>query len=431
MQVAQTRISLLTRWQSSKIWVGPGIWAIADQGQFAASNFAFNVLLAKWLVPSEFGLFALTYSALLLVGTVHTSLIVEPMLIFGSGRYGHQLRQYFAAILRGHAAFSLVVAVALGFIALSLRFAGAHQFAAASMSGALAAPFVFLLWVGRRACYVVREPRLAAAGGFFYMVATLVGGYALGYHGMLTAPTALAWLATVSLGSSAWLFFSLRRRIQQTNERVRLQVFLLDHWVYGRWALFANAMAWFPGSISLFFLSWRASLASAGVLKALMNLVLPVMHVNAALATLLVPSLVRLKVDEQFGATLRATTLVVAGTCAGYWVMLAVFHKQIVRFVYGDLYLPHSGLLLLLGALPLMSAISMIYGAAIRSLERPDRLALAQAMGATTAIVLGYLAVIRWDLLGAIVGTLSGYTVAATASWRSYKALRNSISSGA
>ncbi|MGH7626911.1 MAG: hypothetical protein ACREOJ_16545, partial [Gemmatimonadaceae bacterium] len=83
-------------------WAGRGVWAITDQGLFAVSNFAMNILLARWLTPTEYGAFAIAYSVFLLFGTLHTALLTEPMLIFGSVKYEADFAAYMRVLLRGH-----------------------------------------------------------------------------------------------------------------------------------------------------------------------------------------------------------------------------------------------------------------------------------------------------------------------------------------
>src|SRR5439155_722855 len=75
-------------------WVGRGSWAIADQGLFAGTNFLLNVMLARWLSPGEYGAFAVGLAAVFFVGTFHSALLTEPMLVFGPGKYADRAGAY-------------------------------------------------------------------------------------------------------------------------------------------------------------------------------------------------------------------------------------------------------------------------------------------------------------------------------------------------
>src|SRR5437667_12256097 len=64
-----------------------GGFAFLDQGLFAASNFFVNVLMARWLPPSQYGVFSVAFSLFLVLGTFHTAFLIEPMMVFGSSKY--------------------------------------------------------------------------------------------------------------------------------------------------------------------------------------------------------------------------------------------------------------------------------------------------------------------------------------------------------
>src|SRR3979409_2655145 len=84
------------------IWIRRGSWAIADQGLFAMANVLLNVMLARWLAPAEYGAFAVAYSAFLFIGALHAALLIEPMLVFGPGRYASRLAGYLNVLIRGN-----------------------------------------------------------------------------------------------------------------------------------------------------------------------------------------------------------------------------------------------------------------------------------------------------------------------------------------
>jgi hypothetical protein len=82
-------------------WLEGGFWAILDQSLFAISNFALNLLLAHWLSPQDYGAFAAVFAVFLLIGTLHTGPLTEPMLVLGSGRYKNRLTEHLGTLLEG------------------------------------------------------------------------------------------------------------------------------------------------------------------------------------------------------------------------------------------------------------------------------------------------------------------------------------------
>ena len=63
-------------------WVTKGGLAILDQGLISGSNFLIGILLARWLVPAQYGAFSLAFSVFLFLSYVYQSLLSEPQACF-------------------------------------------------------------------------------------------------------------------------------------------------------------------------------------------------------------------------------------------------------------------------------------------------------------------------------------------------------------
>lgn len=391
-----------------------GFWAIADQGLFATSNFAVNVLLANWLAPHEYGAFGLAFAIFLLVGRLHQATLLEPMLVFGPGRYKERMSEYLGALVYGHFAF-----VALGSLALLLSSLG---FALWDLGGlsvvmltlALAEPFLLLLWLMRRACYVRLEPHLSASGGALYMALMLAGAYGVYLGGWLSAASALGVMAASSLAVSLWLAVRLRIKRPPLRGGALVRDVFGSHWKYGRWSTMNATLGWVPENIFYLILPIWGGLAAAASFRALMNLIAPVLQGARALSNLLLPSLVRARAKghaELGSKTLSALILFTLGP-AVYWVLLGLFHAPLVSLLYNGRYTEHAGLLWLLGLYPALYGVQLVLGYSVRALERPDLLLLAYALPAVTALALGLGLIHLLGIAGGVVGLLVSQVVA-------------------
>src|SRR2546421_491671 len=83
--------------------------ALLDQACFSGANFLLYMLLARWLTPADYGVFALVFSVYLFLLGLHTGLIPEPLSVFGRGTYCAELADYGSRGLRLHALLSLVL----------------------------------------------------------------------------------------------------------------------------------------------------------------------------------------------------------------------------------------------------------------------------------------------------------------------------------
>ena len=384
-----------------------------DQGLFASSNFALNILLARWLTPQEYGAFGLAFAVFLFVGSMQQATLIEPMLVFGPGRYRERLPEYLGTLIYGHLGFSALGSIALLLAGLGFAFWGSPEIFEALLALALAGPFILLLWLMRRACYVRLEPRLAASGGACYMALMVAGALGLYWGGWLSTSTALGVMGGSSLLVSLWVM----RRLRVKLPSLRKDSFALDtlehHWKYGRWSIANKALAWVPHNIFYLLLPVWGGLAAGASFRALMNLLMPVLQANAALAVLLLPVFVRSRDSSSFGTQVRSALLPFVLFSGMYWAVLGIFHDPIVDLAYGGRYAASASQLWLLGLVPIVVAVKEVVSQALRALERPDWLFFAFMISALVTLTVGTWVVYSWGSVGAGVGLLVSHGTAA------------------
>jgi O-antigen/teichoic acid export membrane protein len=400
----------LQRWLP---WVGKGSLAVLDQGLFAGSNFLLNVLLARWLAPTDYGAFALAYSVFLLLLVLHSALLTAPMLVFGPGKYRERFPEYLGILLRGHFAVMLVVAALLIVTALLLERLYSQAVGQAFFGLAVAGPIVLLLWLLRRAFYARLSPGWAAAGGVIYFVVFIVSILTLRTTGQLTPATSFLTMAAGSFIACLCLLALLRPTMATTSATIRAVA--ADHWRYGKWVTASAGPSWIIDNVYYLVLPAWVGLAAAGGLKALLNLAMPASHTMAAVGVLLQPILVR---DRDRGGlhvmkrTIKVclTLFLLGSTC--YLALLWGFQSRIFQVLYAGKYAYHSSWpLLLVSLLPLAQSVPLVVGAALGALEKPNLAFSASIGGAAASLVLGVPLASRLGVSGALLGFVASYVV--------------------
>lgn len=411
---------------AAKRWLTEGVWAVLDQGLFATSNFALNVLLARWLVPDEYGVFGVGFATFLFVAVLYQATLLEPMLVFGSGKHKDHLPEYLGALVYGHVGFAAVGALALLLAGIGLALAGLKALSVIMFALALTEPFILLLWLMRRACYVRGGPRLAASGGGWYMALMLAGAYVLYRTGWLSAVSALGVMAISSLAVSLFLAVRLGVKVPSLREGGLVRDLIGDHWRYGRWSVINQGLHWIPTNSYYILLPLWAGLAAGASFKAMMNLTMPVLQGVWALSILLLPALVRAR-DEGHGEldsqVRRAVLPFVAGTTL-YWVLLGLLHQPLVSLLYGGRYVEQADLLWIFGLAPVFIAVKLVVGHALRALERPDWLLWAYLVSAVVALALAAVLMPVWGVAGAATGLAVSQAITAVLVLIAYQRLR-------
>jgi O-antigen/teichoic acid export membrane protein len=394
----------MTKTANNRIWIVRGGFALADQACFAVANVLLNVLLAYWLAPSQFGAFAVAYSIFLFCGAIHTALLTEPMLVFGAGRYANQTSAYLRSLLKGHWAITGIASLLMVLAAVVLRLAGSQDLSQAFFGLALATPFSLLTWFGRRTAYVQSKPHHAALLSLSYCVFVVIGLLTLARLHRLSLFSAFVVVAVSGAVSCLPLLFKLGRRSMD-----RVTSVTTTHWQYGRWALANALLMWVPLNFFFVVLSIAVSFEASATLKAISNLVLPLLQANAAFATLLLPALTaRAGNSEQFNQWLTRSLTYFAAMAIAYGAFLATFGSSLVHTLYGGKYDAELNLLWFLLLIPIIDGMTVVLSTATRAQERPDRIFWSQLAMALFVLTVGVVATRVFGLKGAAVTIVAG-----------------------
>lgn len=389
-------------------WALSGAWAVLDQGLFALSNFGINIVLARWLAPHDYGVFTITYSIFLVLGTIHMALLAEPMTVYGAGRYRDRLPDYLAILMQGHYLVTAAASVTLAAVALGLSLMGQRALGLSLFALALANPFILELWLLRRICYVRIGPHLAASGGLTYMIILLAGTSLLFRLGWLSSPLAFVLIGFGSMVSALWLRSRLLSGPPARTAAFRREV-MAQHWEYGRWAVGTGLLG--AVTLNLYYLVmplWHG-LEGAATLKALMNLAMPALQSFLALSVVALPRLVSVRNTAAFDVTVKQLMLICVSAAAVYWLALGLSHSYVVRLLYGGEYARESSLLWGAGMVPIAVAALCVLESALRSLERVDQVFRASVLSSASTCLIGIPLMFLWGPGGAIAGFLVSF----------------------
>jgi O-antigen/teichoic acid export membrane protein len=390
-------------------WIKKGGYAILDQGLISGSNFLVSILLARWLVPEQYGAYAVAFGIFVLLWLVYQSLVLEPMAVFGGSAYRNSLRGYLRSLLWIQVAISLAVAVALG---LSALVAGrtAHS---AGLAGALAgimiaSPCIMFNFLVRRSFYLELSPAKSVLGALVYTSLSLSLLVVIYRRGLLSAFSAFLLIGIAALLTGFYQLVRLRAQLPPSTFIPPVGETWRRHWRYGRWALATAAAGWIPAYIYYPLLSSFGNMAHSGQLKALMNLTLPVEQTKAALSLLFLPYAASVQAREGAsgaGALSLRLTLVSLGVALAYWTFVLPIPGTLFRFLYSGRYAEVAHLL------PIVAFGSIIWSAAsgpaivLRAMESPASVFKAFSVATGVSLLVGIPATWKFGLTGAIWGT--------------------------
>src|SRR6266700_6055382 len=237
-------------WLMGRKWMSRGLFAVIDQGLISGSNFALGVLLARWLGPTEYGVYALAFATFLLLSLVHHALLLEPMSVFGGSAYRSGLPRYLGLLLWIQVLIGSVSFSVLAGAAFVVRAAGVgSQFAPALLGIAFAAPAVLVLWFARRGLYLEYLSRFSAFGALIYAGVLFAALRILYRSWKVSALSAFIVMGAAALIASTFLLVRIRPQLRHMQFRTELTEVGRQHWRYGRWALASTFFIWVPWNL--------------------------------------------------------------------------------------------------------------------------------------------------------------------------------------
>jgi O-antigen/teichoic acid export membrane protein len=390
-------------------WIQKGGFAILDQGLISGSNFVISILLARWLVPEQYGAYAVAFGIFVLLSLVYQSLVLEPMAVFGGSSYRDCLRGYLRSLLWIHIAISLAIGVVFGASALVAReFAQSAVLAGALAGVTFASPCILFFWLARRTFYLELSASKAAAGAFVYTALSMGGLFIVYRRGLLSPFSAFALMGVAALGTGCYNLVRLRAQLRPSASAPGVGESWHRHWGYGRWALASCVANWIPAYIYYPLLSSFGGMAQSGQLKALMNFTLPVEQTKAALSLLFLPYAANVLARNgksgagSLGMRMTMVSLAVSGP---YWAALLLFRHPVFHFLYSGNYSEIAHLLPAVAVGSIFWSACFGPGIALRAMESPASVFTAFALATFLSLLVGIPAAWKFGLSGAIWGT--------------------------
>lgn len=390
-------------------WASRSGFAIADQGFISGSNFLLSIFLARWMSADQYGAYALAFSIFVLLSLVYLSVVLEPMAVFGSSVYRNGLRRYLKSLLWIHLLLTLAIFLILGVssgVAALLSSVGGLPGALVGVT--LASPCVLLFWLARRSFYLELSPASAALGALVYVLVVLGGLYLIHWSGRLSPFTAFLPISVGALLTTALLFYRLNPTLRSSHVMVSTGEVWRRHWGYGRWALASAVASWIPAYIYYPLLTSFSGMAQSGEFKALMNLVLPMQQMQAALSMLFLPYAARVYAEqgrEGVSSIAARLTLLSFATALVYWVAIIPAKESVLHILYSGKYLEVAYLV------PAIAIGSLLWSAVcgssivLRAMESPASVFVAFVASSVVSLAIGIPATRTCGIVGAVWGT--------------------------
>jgi O-antigen/teichoic acid export membrane protein len=308
-------------WRLAHRWKRRVLFAFIDQGVYSAANFLVTILYASWLPLDDFGRYVVIWTAALFVEAIQTPLIVDslPAIVSRHTRTNRaRLDSSAFWVVLGYSGISSAVLLAAALVI------GVWKPAYTDPLLALAAvnPLQRLYLLCRRLAYIHDRQDIAAAMAALYGIISIAGAFALAaLHALILPAIILVW----GLGTLGGVLVAMMLNVARPRATRWANIYWLaaQIWHSGRWLSAAAMAAWISNWAIFPLVAATTGAGTAGIIRALQNLLTPVVQFNAALHLAILPRVADkvAEVGAHYGRRFawRGTaifSLVAAGYCA-------------------------------------------------------------------------------------------------------------------
>jgi O-antigen/teichoic acid export membrane protein len=397
-----------------KTWGIKGGLSLLDQGLYSGANFVLSIVLARWLLPSQYGVFSIAFAIYLFAYQIHNAILVETMSVLGPASNHHRLANYIREQIRLH--FVLSIPAGLAVIALGLVimvFDGILGRAILFMGMVL--PFMLLPLLMRRVFYIFQKPYFALLGSGVYAVSMFGSLWAVTIFTDLSVDSAFPILGLAGLVSGTFL-------IQQVPARgsylLPVGSVWSSNWEYGKWLVFSSVLIALAGQAQTFVVGGLLGLSDTGAFRALQNFVQPIILFFTAVCAFFLPSLSydfgtgNISGLKRKGKYLLIMFIVVS---VFYELFLFLYGPAVESLVYRGKFSHYDFLIPVWGLVPIAGALTYVYYFLLQSIQRPRAILWGSMIWAAANVIGSILFTIQWGLAGAIVSVVTGYLLSGIA----------------
>jgi O-antigen/teichoic acid export membrane protein len=399
------------------LWAVRASFSITDQALVSVANFGLSVVLARLLLPVDYGAFSIAFAAFFVAAGIHNALIVEPMSVLGPAEHQNELALYVGKVLRLH--FLITAPLALTGVIGSIFFLGtALGLPLLAMSVCL--PFLLLFWTTRRAHYLESHADLAATSSLLYCLSLTLFIAVARLAGHLTVSVGFVSMAVASVLAGMFSLRTLKVGFRMGSAKMEaLRTVFREHWSFGKWLLPSALLFPLVFQVQIFATGALLGLPAAGVLRALQNPIMPAIQVVTALAVLAIPTLARSFGDGRVDFTYRCGwlyTLAMVLVAGAYELILLATGGWWDNLLYKGRYSEWEYLMPILGLVPVTSAVAAGSAVILRAVQRPGLITLANLGAGIFGLASIYPFLVKWHFAGAVYGLLGSQIVAGVGS---------------
>ena len=241
----------------------------------------------KFITIESYGKFTIFYSAYVLILTLHNSIILETISVFGSKLNKDELRLFTGSSLIFHLVFSYVIGIP---ILIFSYFFSKIDFSTLILV-IVFIPVLLIPWFLRQYFYVLKKNIYSNYVSFIFTISLIIF---LFIYFSIFHDYSLFWVFLLLISSSflssliMWRFFDFKIDLSLLSQHFILQK------TYIKKSVFLNFFTWCSSNIYLYLISYFVNHSLVGIIKGLLIVIQPVLQILRAITFYFLPESARI-----------------------------------------------------------------------------------------------------------------------------------------
>ncbi len=373
--------------------------SVFDQGVCSLSNFMTAMIAARLLLPEEFAVYVMLFTAIIMLGGIQNSLVLTPLRILGVKPDQEQSQDYILMQL----IFQLILSTAIAFIAmvflLCMELVNSltiivfsvtvfsiqlHEFFRVFLITQLKIQFVTLLDISVHGFRIIG---LLTLNWFDLKYIELV------FLILLLAPmfslVCLRFITPLSLSFS------------------QFKKLVTENWSFGKWILIETVFFSLSIHLYLYLTAATLSLESAAGLGACLNIVnvvnIVIMGVSNYGTTIARTKLIKNGIDAWRNYLIKICFFILVVTFF-FLIMVNIFSEILLSILFGDFYASYASLIFILSFSYILIPMNTIFSISFRTLEKPQIGVISKIISVVLTAIFAYPLVSLLAENGAAIG---------------------------
>lgn len=388
-----------------------GYLSVVDQAVVSGSNFLTGVLLGRYVLPEEYGIFVIAWTTLVIALSLQNALICTPMSVIGAQKTGVESDTYWGSLLIGQLLFGGVICVS--FLIAGLIMQGTSiiplsmpSFVALIMVMFFACFFFLCQEFFRRLLIFRLNLRETLLNDVITNTIRLGGLTTLLYAGLLNTVHSLLVIAIAFFIGTALGYRSLKDIILISWAKLRSN--LLESWYFGKWVLAEMLPSIITAQGYTYLTALFVGAKETGALFAAQN-VLNVTNIFILSFTNFITPIAAQRYEaggnKALNKLIMGVGLLSAIPIIGFYLLMMAFAEEILVFVYRENYAGYGMLLIACSVYFIFSYFNRILQIVLYAKRKPDIGFRAKAASLVVMALCAYPLLKYYGVYGAAAGT--------------------------